>query len=721
MIGILAEKPSASRNFAKALGGMKGKYNNEDYIIVAARGHLYEFVKPHEMVDADKADKYKSWSVSNLPWDFRDFSWKREKKKDTAALLKSLKAELGACSEIVIATDVDPTGEGELLAYEILEELGLYKGKKISRMYFVDESEKEIQKAFVSRKIIPSFFDNADYRKALVRSKFDFLTMQFTRIATACGDGQSVIRQGRLKSAMVAIVGDGIAAVANYKKVPFYQNRFRDENDNVYSNPKEPSFPDKAQVPMTYKPSPVVLDKTERKSTAPKKLLDLAGLTALLTPKGFKAKEVLDVYQKLYEAQIVSYPRTEDKEITPEQFNELLPLADKIADVVGVDKSLLTHRAPRKTHVKAGGSHGANRPGLKVPAKLGDLSTYGACAPLIYELLAKSYLSMLAEDYIYDTEYGHVQNYPDFKASVSIPVSYGWKSVFNADDDDEDKATKHIGKTATPFVHEGFPPKPPQPTTKWLMQQLEKHDVGTGATRVSTYADVTSEKVTYPLLIEKKGKLSMAACGEMSYKLLPGTKIGDLGITEELQHDMQAVAENKITDVQCLSKIADYVMHDLKIMTDNGKNITKKAGSNMSEEAKAKYTGEWNGQQVSFTRSFGGYTFTDDECKRLCDGETIEIRGLVSAKTGGTYGVTGRLSNLEYNGHKYVGFEKLDFINDGVPSSWGGHKFTPEEKQQLEAGEEIQVDGLVSKKTGKTYSAKLSFDKDQNKIVPNFN
>ena len=100
-------------------------------------------------------------------------------------------------------------------------------------------------------------------------------------------------------------------------------------------------------------------------------------------------QDVLSVYQKMYEAQVVSYPRTEDKAITQEQFNEglavfpkpvvlsfgspsplssswntafqpgfagilrtedkaitqeqfneLLPLAPKIAAVVGVDPSL---------------------------------------------------------------------------------------------------------------------------------------------------------------------------------------------------------------------------------------------------------------------------------------------------------------------------------------------------------------------------------------------
>ena len=39
-VGILCEKPSAARNFAKALGGMRGTYNGEQYVITNTVGHL---------------------------------------------------------------------------------------------------------------------------------------------------------------------------------------------------------------------------------------------------------------------------------------------------------------------------------------------------------------------------------------------------------------------------------------------------------------------------------------------------------------------------------------------------------------------------------------------------------------------------------------------------------------------------------------------------------
>ena len=64
---IINEKPSQARNFAKALGGMKGIFEGQPYEIVAARGHLYEFESPEKQVGKDLMEQYHSWDVKNLP------------------------------------------------------------------------------------------------------------------------------------------------------------------------------------------------------------------------------------------------------------------------------------------------------------------------------------------------------------------------------------------------------------------------------------------------------------------------------------------------------------------------------------------------------------------------------------------------------------------------------------------------------------------------------
>lgn len=705
MIGILTEKPSARRNFEKALGGVKGKFNGEEYILTNARGHLYELKMPEYQVPAEKIEKYRLWRLADLPWDKNDIKWERQSVKGASSDLKSIKSTLSACDEIVIASDDDPTGEGSLLAWEIIDELKLSR-KKISRMYFVDESPKSIQDAFINRKPLTTSDKDPDYVKAWFRSRWDFLSMQFTRIATANGNGRAVLRNGRLKSAINYLVGAQIDAVNSYQKIPSYQNRFRDDNGVVYANPEEESFKTRDEVPQTYSKSDVVVDSKTIKHTAPPKLLDLAGLSAILSSEGFKAAEVLSVYQKMYEQQLLSYPRTEDKVITPEQFDELLPKVDKIADVVGANKALLTHRSPRTTHVKTGGSHGANRPGPNVPNSLEELEAkFGKLGSRIYKILASNYLAMLAEDYEYENQKGHLKDYPAFVGSANVPKSLGFKAIFN-EDDEVDENTKGLGQIAEPFVYEGFPPKPQEPTMKWLMKQLEKHDVGTGATRTSTYAEVTNQKTKYPLLKETKGKISMTDFGQMNYMLLPNTKIGDLKLTESLMGDMRDIAKGEKDPEAILNEVADLVRADIETMSENGQKMRKELGVQMAVVNENDYArGNWNGKDVKFKKVIRGYELTDDEIQKLLDGETLKFT--FTAKSGKPYRMEGKLADLEFKGEKgkvikYVGVD-LQFTNE-VPDEFCKHKFTDDEKAMLEQGKAILVDDYVSKK-GNNFSA----------------
>ncbi|MFE4332534.1 DNA topoisomerase [Streptomyces sp. NPDC056831] len=725
---VVAEKPSAARNMASALGGSKGSYKGTAYEVTNLRGHLYEFAQPHAMVDSSLADSYQKWDLGNLPWNPQDLSWKREPQKNVADVIKTLRTALGRGDEIVIATDLDPSGEGDLLFWEAVDELGFH-GKQFSRMEFTDESKASIQKAFEQRRPVKSMQDEGDYRKAMYRSQWDFLSMQFTRIATAMGrqSGQDlVLRQGRLKSAMVSLVGDQQKAYRDYVRMPFFQTRFRDENDVMYTNPQEPRFDRHSQVPQQYGPSPVVLDGKADKKTAPPKLLDLAALSSMLVGKGVKANLTLSTYQKMYEDQIVSYPRTEDKTITPEQFKDLAPLVDKIAAVVGVDVALLTHRRPRSTHVKPKGAHGANRPGAKVPSSLDEVEhKYGKAGRLIYETLAKNYLAMVAEDYLYEQQKGHVEKYPDFVGIANVPRSPGWRAVFNPDagDDsaecDENESSKGLGQTAAPFVFEGANKRPEHPTMKWLMKQLEKRDVGTGATRTSTYSEVTNDKAKYPLLSEKGRKLTLAQAGEMSWRLLPGTRIGNLGLTEKVYADMRDIAAGTATAGERLAVVADWVREDIATMTKNAASMRAELGLKEAQVA-ARAEGVWQSapggpKKVAFKKTWSGHEFSDAEVAKLLAGEKISFSA--TNKEGRPYPATGALGVGDYKGRKFVGFH-LEVPDE--PTKWSGRTFTSTEVSALLAGQVLVIDDFVSARTGKTFGCKVSWDAKTKKIVPDF-
>ena len=717
-VGILTEKPSAARNFAKALGGQSGTCNGESYVIAFARGHLFELKQPVDQVDPSKRAKYASWSLSELPWDVNDFAFEREKKKDTSKLLADIKKTLGSCDELAIATDSDVSGEGGLLAWEIISELGL-DYKPISRMYFTDESPASIKKAFVSRKRLTSMEDHDEYRMAWLRSRWDFLSMQWTRIASELVDKRAIVRQGRLKSAMIVLVGDQLKAHNEWKKVPFYEPRFRDENGVMYIDPDAQRFAHESDVDLSgLHASSVTVDSKTMKRSGPPRMLDLAGLSALLSAKGVKAAEVLKIYQKMYESQVVSYPRTEDKHVTKEQYAELVRNAPAIARAVGIDPSLLTHTAARSTHVKDSGAHGANRPGPVVPSSLAEVENkYGKTGAMIYELLARSALAVLAEDYEYEAQKGHVTDFPAYVGSCSVPKKQGWKAVLGGasmtDDDDDANNGAGLGTTAQPFVYEGIPRQPTAPTVKWLMKQLERRDVGTGATRTSTFAEVSSSKARYPLMDETKGRISLTETGEISYRLLPGTHIGDLAITERVFSDMKAVAKGEKQADDVLAEVARLVTDDIAVMTANAQTMRKDLGMGDYVE-KEYFEGTWQktGAHVRFNRTWSGHRFTDQECMDLLAGKDIEITA-TSKRTGDDFTVIGSFGEYEFEGRKCIGFipdftKPTSAAKRGVaPKSMLGVKLTDEQREKIEAGEKVKVKGMKSKKSGKNFDAYL--------------
>lgn len=721
MIGILCEKPSAARNFARALGGEKGSFHGESYLIVSALGHLFGFIDDASLqVAPEKKERYHSWSPENLPWDENDFLWKYEQKPKTGDVVKAIAAGMKGCDEICIATDDDPSGEGELLAWEIISRMKLKAGR-YTRMFFEDESPASIQKAFDSRKTLGSDLacmeQDPDYQQALFRTKWDYLSMQWTRLATAYSRDRQVPRQGRLKSAMVKLVGDQLALCNAYVKKPFFQNRFRDENKVIYTSRKEPTYDTAEEVPQHYEESPVVCDSKAEKRSIPPRFLDLAALSSALAARGIRSSTVLKTYQAMYEHQVVSYPRTDDRVITPEQFHELLPLAEKIARLVNVDPAILTHRRPRPTHVKAGGAHGANRPGPSVPASLESLEKYGPGAREIYQLLARNYLATLAEDYCYEQQKGHVEKYPQFEGTANVPLSAGWKAVYGdvMAEEDENENASGLGMKAVPFVYEGANPKPKEPTMKWLMKQLEKYNVGTGATRTSIYADVTNARMKYPLLEDKRGKITMAECGTISYALLPNTHISDLKMTEQVFAEMAEVAAGRADPQECLHRVQQMIIDDRAVMKANGSAYREQV--RQERPAKEHVTGMLAGEEVSFSREWGGHRFSDGECEALLAGREIAIENLKS-KTGRTYSVKGSLQKQKYRGRTFYGFKSLGFeggTEGGVPASWCGHAFTEEEKELLSAGKRIEAQDFLSKK-GKKFKARIHYDSRTGRI-----
>lgn len=126
-------------------------------------------------------------------------------------------------------------------------------------------------------------------------------------------------------------------------------------------------------------------------------------------------------------------------------------------------------------------------------------------------------------------------------------------------------------------------------------------------------------------------------------------------------------------------------------------------------EEKEQYTGVYRGMKISFNRVWSGHRFTDDECKKLLNGDMITISA--TNKNGQEYQVSGTLESQEYQNFKFWGF-KPNF-RKSIPEVFNGHRFSKHEIEELKSGMEVYVSDLFSRKKNKTYKAFLSFNEDE--------
>lgn len=97
----------------------------------------------------------------------------------------------------------------------------------------------------------------------------------------------------------------------------------------------------------------------------------------------------------------------------------------------------------------------------------------------IYIALAKAYLAILCEDYVYEQQKAHLINNPTFVSTINIPKKLNYKLVFDekALEDSDGKpeiTTNGFLSTANPFIYMGSNSKPAKPTLSFLRKFLEK-------------------------------------------------------------------------------------------------------------------------------------------------------------------------------------------------------------------------------------------------------
>lgn len=721
---LICEKPSAAQNFSKALGGSQGSFEGDNYVIVNLFGHVLTHESPEKVAYPNFAQTVGSFNnIDNLPWKHTYFDFDKrvvpEKMKDSVIpLLENIRGYLNSGYVPVISTDIDAMGEGDLLAQEVLTYVG-YKGK-IYREYHADETPKSIQKALHEKKDVTA--RNDGLRAATTRMTLDFLTQQLVRAATVTIQNKGYrlprpVPVGRLQSVIMHLVGDQIEAIKNYKPSSVWESRYNLDDILILTNPDVEQFKTKEE----WKPNDLPMESAVKEvkvtpgKTIPPKALSLTALAKAMASKGLPAKKTKDLAQAMYDDCVITYPRTEDNFISHEQFEEMLPNIDNIIRLMKLAPEVFTHRQPRSTHVKEGGSHGALRPGINLPESLEALDIkYGKGASAVYKMITERFLMMFLEDTEWVRhDYETIDTPVPFKGSIRVITK---KGVVDPDEDNKDIATTlpDLSHKAKIYAHEVKSVAPKKPSESWVLSQLEKHNVGTASTQVSTVAKMVGTDGNFPLV--RTGKvtdaLTLSPVGTLGYQVAKEISLGTPECTRGYEEKIKKVINDEVTQEQVFNDFTEVMRQDVDIIKGLSYDLT---GLGITQTAK-KVEGVWNGVKVNVPESYCGYTFTPDELNRLFNGDIVNI----SAKdmNGNPIQTAVKLGYLEYQGHKYVGYHDANYFYGAwhgkeikFKRTFMGYHFNDDECLRLLDGETITFTGTF--KTGESEELKGKLEKQK--------
>lgn len=333
---IIAEKPSVARDLAAALGRVPKKgeiYENDEYVISSAVGHLVELFMPD---DIDK--KLKAWSLKTLPIIPDKFQLKPIEK--TKAKFNELKKLLNRKDIEYVINACDAGREGELIFAYIYE---LSKSKlPVKRLWMVSMTPSGIRNAFAELRSAEQMepLQNA----ARCRSESDWLIgINGTRALTKRMFGiQNVAPVGRVQTPTLTLVVDREKAIRAFEPRAYWRIKglfkiTEGEYEGVYQKPnfkKSDDTHDRADRvwdretaesvrAAVAEKTAVVTEEKKRTRQACGRLYDLTTLQREANGRfGFPAGKTLRVAQALYERhKVLTYPRTDSRAL-PEDYGQ---------------------------------------------------------------------------------------------------------------------------------------------------------------------------------------------------------------------------------------------------------------------------------------------------------------------------------------------------------------------------------------------------------------
>lgn len=580
MITILAEKPSVAREIARIVGAMKkeeGYFTGNGYHVTWALGHLVQLAMP----DGYGIKGFRRDSLPVIPERFelipRQVKADKGYKVDAVAVkqIKVITKLWNESDSIIVATDC--AREGEL----IFRYLYVYIGCTLpfQRLWISSLTDAAIRKGLKELKDGHEY--DSLYQAAKARSEADWLVGINGTQALTVAAGRGTYSVGRVQTPTLAMVCKRFWENKRFTPEPVHQLHFTVPSVSASEVVKFASvekWKDKEEAATLYNKvkaqmcATVVKTEKKEKVENPPLLYDLTTLQKEANTKhGFTAEQTLDLVQKLYEAKLVTYPRTSSRYIPEDVFDEVPALFDRLAGHSSFAEKIeelgdLNRRSVDASKVT---DHHAllvtpNRP----------LALYKN-EQLIYDMIVGRMIEAFSPECVKDTTTVRAEcEGVAFETKGCIVRKAGWRSVYGEDRED----------TVLPDWKEGYTlamngctmssgmtrPKPLHTESTLLAametagregvedeearQALKDCGIGTPATR----AAIIETLLRREYMVRVKKSLVPTEKGLALYSIVKGMDIADVEMTGRWEKELAEIEKGRTPHEAFLRDIEGY-------------------------------------------------------------------------------------------------------------------------------------------------------------------
>ncbi len=485
-----------------------------------------------------------------------------------------------------------------LFFYLILQQAGV-TDQPIKRLWINSLEVDEVKKGFDA--LMDNSKDVLMFNEAKARMVSDYLIgMNLSPLYTLKfqphGLDRDVFGIGRVQTPTLYMIYQRQKEIDQFKPEPFYEIHATFNKDgHDYQGKMDLREKDKSvaldllsQVKDETQGTVTAVEKERKKQSAPQ-LHSLSTLQTTANKKWkYSPKQTLKTMQSLYEKKLVTYPRTDSRFITEQEFNYLKERLDQYFGIYDLNPKV-AYLEPRKRFVDDSKVQEHYAIVLTKGVSQSQVNGLNDTEANIFKEIYNTTLAMFLADYEYETTAvtTNIKNHP-FYSKGKIDVNFGWQSLFRKAapaDTEENEALPDLYEgdvvPAKTDLHEGIT-KPPKLYTEGQLinlmktcgKQVEEKEnadilkdvegIGTEATR----ADVIEKLQKHEYITVKKNKVAMTKKGILLCNAVTGTLLASAEMTAKWEKALKNISNEKMDFQTFIANIKKYLRHQTSVIDE---------------------------------------------------------------------------------------------------------------------------------------------------------